>query len=143
MVPMKYAVILALLLISANTWSSILVGKWVYDTERIMTELRSNSNTPAKVLKCFELKACGSMWSFEYTSTHWRQRFDFRSGDGHHESEFTEYQVLEETAEYIVVTTLVEGEETEAKFSIIDNNNLSYVTSHGDFQWVEYLRRAH
>ncbi|MFK8049601.1 MAG: hypothetical protein AB8B81_14340 [Halioglobus sp.] len=140
---MKYAVILALLLISEHTLSSVLVGKWVYDSERILAELHRTSNTPANVMKCFELKVCGNMASFEYTSTHWRQRLDFSSGDDYYESEFVEYQVLEETAECIVISTLVEGEKVEVKFSIIDNNHLSYITSLGDFQWIEYLSRAH
>ena len=139
---MKILFILIAFLVTACADKNVLVGKWEYDPDKTLSELKNNPNAPANILKCFELKACGYNVTFIYTPESWVQR-NHMSNDQVIDSENIDYQVIEETLNEITVRTLIEDVETEVTFDIINNDYLSFTVEHEGYKWVEYLRRLH
>lgn len=137
---MKFLVILSIPFLTACTDKNILVGRWEYASEKIISELRENPRTPAKILKCYENKACGYNTTFEYTESKWKQIMRFENGHGF-ESEYTDYEILSSTDNQLISTTIVDGSPLETIFTIIDRNNISYTAELDGFEWTEYLRR--
>lgn len=138
---MKTKILLTVLFLTACTDNNVLVGKWVYSSEKIISDLKANPKTPSKVLKCFEMKACGHNTTFEYTKTQWRQITTFQNGELF-KSEYTDYEIIKFT-ENMVISTKVDGALLETIFTIIDKDNISYVVESDGFKWTEYLRREH
>ena len=108
------------------SWANILVGKWVCDPERIIFELRTNSKTPDKVLKCFEAKLCGYNITFEYTENKWRNIINF-GDDRNIISEYSDYQVLEESPENITIKAVIEGVKYESHIQHIERRLSIYL----------------
>jgi hypothetical protein len=139
---MRIATSFMFLMFSLHANAGILVGSWEYDSDRIISELKANSAAPAKVLRCFELRACGHNATFVYTARGWMQR-SYIGNNEHIDSEYTDYHIITETLKEIVFRTRIEGVETEFIYSIISNDLLSYTVESEGFSWVEYLRRKH
>lgn len=140
--PMRILTFALSMLIPALAWSNPLVGAWEYDADRIVSELRGNPATPSKILKCFELKACGHNVRFEYSETRWRQITKFE-GSPPIASDYTDYQVLELTPDQITINTIIDGSSTTAKYRILGDDEVSTTIEYEGFQWNEYYRRAH
>ena len=138
---MKALLVILLVISPSLSWGNVLVGKWVYDPERIISELKANPKTPDKILKCFKAKLCGYNITFECTENKWRQITNF-GDDRNIISEYSDYQVLEETPEKITINAVIEGVDTNVTYSILNANYLSTSMEYEGFKWFEYLKRV-
>src|SRR6478752_4057 len=55
--------------------SQYLVGRWSYDPERTLAELKARENVPPKIISCYEKQVCGYYIEIEYTPTTWQSIF--------------------------------------------------------------------
>ena len=137
---MKYLALVFLFYFSSLPWGNVLIGKWGYDAEKIISELRANPKTPEKILRCFEMKACGQNTTFEYTETQWRQITKFEGAD-EIVSDYSEYQILEESPIQITINVVIDRIATRATYKIINEDYLLISVEFEGFRWNEYLRR--
>ena len=137
---MKNIALLFLLLSAACSNSSVLVGRWEYDSEMIISELKSRKYVPPKILNCFEKKACGHNVVFEYTRNSWRQILD--PGERVSSiSDYVEYVILHQNSDLIRIGTTAMGIPHEITFRIVNENRLSYDFELDGFKWTEHLKR--
>lgn len=136
----KIIIICVPLFLTACADNNPLIGKWIYSPDRIVFDLKENPNTPSKILRCFETKVCGHNTAFEHTDNQWRQITTHQDGT-EFKSDYTDYEIIHLSNNKVLFSTIVDGAPQETTFTIIDNNNISYVTELDGFEWTEYLQR--
>lgn len=138
---MKYLLITLLFAISFGVEANVLDGQWVYDSNKTVSDLKNNRETPEKVLKCFVSKACTKGIVVEFSKNKLTIYFGADPTDNLR-TEAVDFQIIEKTENTITIEFL--GEPViERTYTVVDHDNIYYTEKLDGFQWIEYFKRKH
>jgi len=136
---MKSLVITILIAISFGVKANILEGQWIYDSNKTVSDLAENPDTPKKVLKCFSSKACTKGVVVDFSKDKMTVHFGEDPAD-ELKTEAIHYQIIEKTENTITVE--FQGDLiTKRTYTVVDKNNIYFTEEFDGFKWIEYFKR--
>jgi hypothetical protein len=117
--------------------ANYLVGRWSFDVERTLAELKTRENVPSTLISCYEQKLCGSI-DIEYSATTWQSiPLNGTSGSGK-----IGYVAKYKSKSEIVVNT--KELDRNVEYTVVKlSDDLAYIELEvKKFKWKEYLKRT-
>jgi hypothetical protein len=130
--------IIALLSSCAAHEPEYLVGRWSFDANRTLAELKSRENAPPKIISCYEKQVCGYYTEIEYTPTTWQNVFIKGNIEP---TKPVRYVAKENNKNEIVVSTKELDKDIEYTVVKLSPNNMYIEVGSKDFRWKEYFKR--
>ena len=133
-------IITCLLLQGCGTPQSFLTGTWEFDGDRTLVELNKEVNVPPRLLKCFELRACGHGSVFIYTDESWSHYFKFSPDKVYGPVPYK--QEIINSKVYRISTT---AQEKPQVFNVhqVNETTLYMELEYDGFTYNEYLKKIH
>ena len=136
---MKYVLITILFAISFGVKANVLEGRWIYDSNKTVSDLKNNPETPEKVLKCFVSKACTKGIVVEFSQNKITIYFGEDPTDDL-KTETVDYQIIKKAENTITVE--FQGELiVKRTYTVVDHDNIYFTEKFDGFQWIEYFKR--
>lgn len=127
---------LLLCISSCGTDDNPLVGRWQFDGDRTLKELRASEGVPMKVTSCYENKVCGYDLVLTFTKETWTQHFTFSPEVV---SEPVEYEINLLEGNVYQISSTADGQPDKYSMYFIRPDLAYSVIEIDGFKWKEYV----